>query len=110
MALPKQARERLDAFRWSMKAERKHRIDTSFDWLVETAADNPHVRDLKHNRNTGMLQFRYSGRRVQYWIGKQVLVVMNAIGRTVYTEYISNHLYRDLRDRNPNEVFKVEPL
>jgi len=70
----------------------------------------PLVRDFSYSERTGCLSFRYNGKRVQYWIGPQTLLIRNAVNTTTRLNY-SHQLFTEelLRGNNYGyNAFKLE--
>jgi len=109
MSVDAKVRERLDKQRLDRQLLRRQRIDRDLSSLLEVVNMCSYARDVSSHPENGCLSFRYSGRRVQYWVGTHSLVVMNAIGTTVYKDTPPSDVVAMLQDHNVNNNFKVEP-
>jgi len=108
-AFTPQVRQRLDKDRKVIQDTKRLIIGTYLVRLADMAMKCPHARNVTYNTYSGLLSFKYNGRRVQYWVGVAKLNCMNAIGCTVYNGYSPEHFMADIKHDNPNDVFKVEP-
>ena len=108
-AFTPQVRQRLDKDRKVIQDTKRLIIGTYLVRLADMAMKCPHARNVTYNTYSGLLSFKYNGRRVQYWVGVHKLVCTNAIGTTVHKDYLPEHFVADIKHDNPNHVFIVEP-
>jgi hypothetical protein len=80
-----EVRQRLDTVRLQQK-QRKHKsIDHYMPLLLQAVDRNHMIRGATHNDDTGTVRFLFQGRRIQYYITTNRLLICNALG---YTQYI----------------------
>jgi len=102
-----EAKARLARLRFKQQTTKRARIDLLLQPLIAAALKGPFVRHLAVNERAGLIQFRFAGRRVQYWVGTRKLLVSNAIASTVYIDYQPDQLVRDVAVTNPNCAFNL---
>lgn len=100
-------RDELQLARRRQQDARRQRIEALISILSIHIQQCPHARDLKHTATTGCLSFRYNGKRVQYWVGAQTLLIRNAVSCVTHNNYIHRLFIGELQKPNPHDAFKI---
>lgn len=79
-------RYKLDNLRTNKQSERRTRIHVHLIPLAEMVMENNNSTNIKYDTKSGMLTFKYKGRRVVYWVGAEKMIVSS---RGIYTLYDS---------------------
>jgi len=83
--VPPEVRQRLDNIRTQQKKRKHNAVVHYMPLIVAACARCPLIRDVTQNEANGSMRFLFQGRRIQYYITTNRLLVCNPMG---YTQYI----------------------
>jgi len=96
-------RYKLDNLRTKRSSEKRARIGTYLIQFAEMAMNNEYVRDVKYDTKSGLLSFKYNGRRVVYWVGAEKMTVHSAGTYTVYDYYPAAYFLVAIHHNGPDD-------
>lgn len=96
-------RYKLDNLRTKRSTEKRARISKHLVEFAELAMENEYVRDVKYDTKSGLLSFKYNGRRVVYWVGAERMTVYGLGTYTVYDYYPAAYFYVAIMHQGPDD-------
>ena len=96
-------RYKLDNLRTRRSNEKRARIGKYLIQFAEMAMNNEYVSHVKYDTKSGLLSFKYNGRRVVYWVGAERMTVHGLGTYTVYDYYPAEYFLVAINHNDPDD-------
>jgi len=89
-------------------AIKRERIEKLMPKLVDMLHKHPDAHNVRFDTRNGSVAFKYRGRKVQYFVGAQKLIVRNAQCTTVHEEFDAACFVVELKLNDPKRSFQIK--